>query len=350
MKFNFSKYSFRGIQDLCRKYHRQIVASPDKNNLKSVLDGRRVRFVNPLGNFDYAYFGEFTFDGDVMILWTKKMEYTRFHKPLDTFSLWSQVPVVFAGVDTRYRDDQNQEIFTGDVVSYKGYTSFVRYIGESKVPGLAGDNCDVQFERNGEMHKEGTVFSDINPTLFKEFVIEDLYWPTNQFVPYGISRNEAIERASKAKIQPHFTEDFKPQRRGRRLIYQQLSEVLRENDILCYLAKEMIEGEEHLGIMQCADNIPDDYTGEEHSIELETADDFYNSIKTAFHEFLQYAHNNPEKTFVLCDFKEALEINKYEEQKTALQFLEWYEYKISNVIMPFWIFNNILAWDMIGRD
>ena len=350
MKFNFSKYSFRGLQDLCREHRRKIMMSLDRESLKAILDNRRVRFVNPLGNFDYAYFGEFTFDGDVMILWTKKMEYTRFHKPLDTFSLWSQVPVVFAGVDTRYRDDQNQEIFTGDVVSYKGYTSFVRYIGESKVPGLAGDNCDVQFERNGEMHKEGTVFSDINPTLFKEFVIEDLYWPTNQFVPYGISRNEAIERASKAKIQPHFTEDFKPQRRGRRLIYQQLSEVLRENDILCYLAKEMIEGEEHLGIMQCADNIPDDYTGEEHSIELATADDFYNSIKTAFHEFLQYAHNNPEKTFVLCDFKEALEITKYEEQKTALQFWEWYEFKIPNVIMPFWILNNIAGWDMIGRD
>lgn len=149
MVFNFSKYSFRGIQDLCRKYHRQIVASPDKNNLKSVLDGRRVRFINPLGEFDYAYFGEFTFDGDV--------------------------------------------------VSYKGYTSFVRYFSDSLVPSLAGDNCDVQFERNGDMHKEGTVFSNIKPTLFKLFTIENLYWPTNQYVPYGISRDEVIERTSKAK-------------------------------------------------------------------------------------------------------------------------------------------------------
>ena len=64
MMFNFSKYSFRGIQDLCREHHRQIVASPDKNNLKSVLDGRRVRFIDPLGEFEYAYFGEFTFDGE----------------------------------------------------------------------------------------------------------------------------------------------------------------------------------------------------------------------------------------------------------------------------------------------
>ena len=350
MTFNFNKFSFRGIQDLCRKYHRQIVASPKKDDLKSVLDNRRIRFINPLGNFDYAYFGEFTFDGDIMILWTKKMEYTRFHKPLDSFSLWSQVPVIFAGVETKVEDDQNQEIFTGDVVSCKGYTSFVRYFGNSTIPGLAGDNCDIQFAGNGEMHKEGTVFSGIEPTLFKEFVIEKLYWPTAQFVPHGISRDEAIARASKAKSHPQFSDNFKPQRRGRQLIYQQLSEVLREGDILCYFEKEMIEGEETLGIIQCADNIPDDYRGDEHSIEMATADDFYVSIKTAFHEFLQYAHNNPEKTFVLCDFRETLDINKYEEQKTALLFLEWYEYKIPNVIMPFWILNNIAGWDMIGRD
>ena len=253
-------------------------------------------------------------------------------------------------MDTRYRDDQNQEIFTGDVVSYKGYTSFVRYFGDSNVPGLAGDNCEIQFERNGEMHKEGTVFSAIQPTIFKEFVIEKLYWPTAQFVPHGISRDETIARASKAESQPQFTDDFKPQRRGRQRTYQQLSEVLREDDILCYLEKEMIEGEENLGILMCADNIPDDYHGEEHSIEMPTAEDFYVSIQTAFHEFLQHAHNNPEKTYILCDFKEALEINKYEEQKTALQFWEWYEFKIPNVIMPFWILNNIVGWDMIGRD
>ena len=221
MIFNFNRFSFRGIQDLCRVHHRDFLMSMDRDKLKAVLENRRVRFINPLGKFDYAYFGEFTFDGDVMILWTKKMEYTKFHKPLHTFTLWSQVPVIFAGVDTRYRDDQNQEIFTGDVVSYKGYTSFVRYFGDSNVPGLAGDNCDIQFERNGEMHKEGTVFSDIQPTLFKEFVVEKLYWPTAQFVPRGISRDEVIERASEAKSQPQFADDFKPQRRGRHLIYQQ---------------------------------------------------------------------------------------------------------------------------------
>ena len=68
MKFNFSKYSFRGLQDLCREHRRKIMMSLDRESLKAILDNRRVRFVNPLGKFDYAYFGEFTFDGDVMIL------------------------------------------------------------------------------------------------------------------------------------------------------------------------------------------------------------------------------------------------------------------------------------------
>lgn len=351
MAFDFSKYSFIGIQELCREHYKEIMQSHDSDKLKTILDNRRVRFINPLGYFDYAYFGDFTFDGDVMILWSKDIEYTRFHKPLHTSTLLSQVPVIFAGVDTKYRDDQNQEIFTGDVVSHRGYTSLVRYFGDSTTPSLAGDNCDILFEKNWEMHKEGTVFSDIEPTLFTEFMIGKLYWPTDQFVPYGISRKEVIERASKSESRPKFTDDFKPQRRGRRLIYKQLSDVLLEEDVLCYLAKETTEDGETPNTIMCADNIPDAYQGELHTIKLATTNDFYDSIRTAFHEFLQYAHNNPERTFVLCDFKEALEIDdKHDKFRTAMQFHEWYKYLIPNVVVPFWILSNILTCYMIGKD
>ena len=97
-------------------------------------------------------------------------------------------------------------------------------------------------------------------------------------------------------------------------------------------------------------SIPDDYHGEEHLIDLVFTKHYYDSIHYSFHEFLQYAHNNPDKYFVLCDFKETLDIDKNEEQKTAIQFWEWYEHKIPNVIMPFWILNRIAGLDMIGRD
>ena len=348
---DYNKFSFRSIQDLCRIHHREILLSLDRDKLKTILENRRVRFVSPLGYFDYAYFGEFTFDGDVMILWTKKSEYTRFHKSgLSSHTLWSLVPVIYAGVDTRYKDDQNQDIFTGDVVSCKGYTSFVRYFGESTVPGLAGDNCEILFGNNGVMHKEGTVFSGISQSLFKEFHIESLYWPRAQFVPSGLSRDEVIERAAHAKKQPALADDFKPQRRGRKLVYQDISEDLREGDVLCYFAGEPYDDEGKTVRNVYADNIPDNYTGEEYTIELVITEHYYDSIMSSVGQFLQYAHERPDKTFVLCDFKDALAIREYEEQRTALQFLEWYEYNIPNVIMPFWIFNNLAGMDMIGRD
>ena len=314
---DFNKFSFRGIQDLCRVHQRDIYLSLDREKLKAVLEDRRVRFISPLGYFDYAYFGEFTFDGNVMILWTKKSEYTRFHKSgLDSNTLWSLVPVIYAGIETKNKDDQNQEIFSGDVVSCKGYTSFVRYFGESTVPGLA----------------------------------ENLYWPRGQFVPSGLSRDEVIERAAQANKQPTFADDFQPQRRGRELVYQDISEILREGDVLCYFVGNQHDEEGKTVRNVYADNIPDNYTREEYTIELGITEHYYDSIMSSVGQFLQYAHERPEKTFILCDFKNALAIREYEEQRTALQFLEWYEYNIPNVIMPFWIFNNLAGLDMIGRD
>ena len=347
----FNKFSYRGIQDLCRIHHRDIYLSQDREKLKTVLENRRVRFISPLGYFDYAYFGEFTFEGDVMILWTKKSEYTRFHKSgLDSHTLWSLVPVIYAGVDTRLRDDQKQEIFTGDVVSCKGYTSFVRYFGKSTVPGLAGDNCEILLDKTGSIHKEGTVFSGISQSLFKEYHIESLYWPRAQFVPFGLSRDEVIDKAAQAKKQPTFSDDFNPQRRGRKLVYQDISEVLKEGDILCYFAGEPDEEDVDNTRNVYADNIPDNYMGEEYVIELVVTEHYYDSIIYSVGQFLQYAHERPDKTFILCDFKGALAIREYEEQRTALQFHEWYEYNIPNVILPFWIFNNLSGLDMIGRD
>jgi hypothetical protein len=45
MTFNFNKYSYRGIQDLCRIHYRDIM---DRKDVKDVLDDRLVRFITPL--------------------------------------------------------------------------------------------------------------------------------------------------------------------------------------------------------------------------------------------------------------------------------------------------------------
>ena len=42
MAFDFSKYSFIGIQELCREHYKEIMQSHDSDNLKSILDNRRI--------------------------------------------------------------------------------------------------------------------------------------------------------------------------------------------------------------------------------------------------------------------------------------------------------------------
>ena len=124
--------SFHGIQDLCSIHYRDIMEHKD---VKRFLLSRRVRFINPWGKFDYAYFGDFYFKGDVMMLITKDKDYTPYHKNDQMANtLWSTVPIIFAGVDTRIIDDLGREIFTGDVVSYQGYTSVVRYFWKTTCP------------------------------------------------------------------------------------------------------------------------------------------------------------------------------------------------------------------------
>lgn len=71
----------------------------------------------------------------------------------------------------------------------------------------------------------------------------------------------------------------------------------------------------------------------------------FDAIKTSFDVFLTNAHNAPNKTFILCDFRKALSVSKIMEQKVALLFWDWYDYKIPNVILPFGFL--IISPDMI---
>ena len=342
----YSKFSFQGIKNLCDIHFHKIM---NRTNLKAALDNRRVRFINPLGSFDYAFFGDFYFKGDVMMLITKDIKYTRFHQP-DQLSktLWSTVPVIFAGVDTGYKDDNHQEIFTGDVVSYRCYTSFVRYFWESNIPGLAGDNCEILFENDGDMHKEGTVFSNISIKLFEEYDIQSLYWPIGVFCYNGLTRDEVIERSSQALEKPIFYDgDFKTKSRGRRHIYNNISEVYKKGDIICLFVKKKYEKEGKILVDMYADNCPVKLKGELHMWEFSSSFDL---LKVFINDFLLNAHNNPDKTYIICDFKKSLRLNEQGERNFAMLFWDWYEYNIPNVILPVWIFADIVSFVSIGRN
>lgn len=344
-------FSFRGIQDLCKAHYRDIL---ERKDIRSVLLSRQVRFINPNGKFDYVYFGDFYFNGDVMMLITKEKDYVAYHKPDQlSHTLWSTVPVIFAGVDTRLTDDMGHKIFTGDVVTYGNYTSVVRYFSDSDIPGLIGDNCDIQFERSGTMHKDGTAFVDVNPVMFKEYNPFFTHWAAGGFFQGGTSFEEIRERVSVAMYAPTFAEDCPIRKRTHRLGFDDIEEVLTDDMILAYLrdceaCEEDEDGEPSYIIF--ADELPHYHHERKHEIPLPAKADFVEDLKNAISEFLLYAHSHPNETYVLADFKGIFHINKAMELSVAKVFDDWFNYHIYNVILPRWIFFRLGAWHGIGED
>lgn len=343
-------FSFRGIQDMCSIHYRDIM---ERKDVKRFLHGRRVRFINPWGKFDYAYFGDYYFNGDVMMLITKDSDYTPYHKNDQlAHTLWSTVPVIYAGVDTRITDDYGREIFTGDVVSYQGYTSVVRYFRDAEVPGLIGDNCDILIEENREAHKEGTAFVDVNPTMFKEYDPFFVQWAAGGFCQYGPSFAEIREKASVAMDAPTFIGDILKKRRMHRLGFDDIEEVLTDDMVITYL-RDCEEYEDENGELTYtifADNLPDYPHEKWFEISIPDKADFVEDLKNAIKEFLLHAHSHPEEAFVLADFKRVFHIAPYMEIKVAKCFIDWFEYHIYNVILPRWIFFTIGSIYQIGRD
>lgn len=339
MIIELNKYSFYGIQDLCKIHYSEIM---ERRNLKSVLESRKVRFIDPMGKYGYADFGEFYFNGDVMMLVTRDEKYTQFHVPDQLANtLWSTIPVIYAGIDTRFRDDRKQSIFTGDVVTYKNTTSMVRYYGSNEIPGLAGDNCETLFDGKEAIHKEGTVFSNISRELFQWFDYESLQWPLGQFVQKGLTQENVIERARFSVDEPLFIETFPKIKPWKRAVYEDLNDFLKKDDLLVYFVSEPY----HIPI---ADYIPEDFKGK--GVEIPLPKGELKIWKETMHDFLLTAHNNPEKRYVFCDFKDSLNIKRNMQHEFAMTFYEWYEYNIPNVAFPLWVYFCHGAHDGIGRD
>jgi len=350
MEFHFNKFSFWGIQDLCRIHYREIL---QRKNLKSVIDGRKVRFIDPLGEFCYADFGDF-YNGSMgtMMLVTREKKYAQFHEPDElSNTLWSTIPVFYAGVETKFRDENNNMIFTGDVVTYKGWTSMVRFFGDYTRPGLAGDNCEILFEDLEPIHKIGTVFSDIPISLPRGYDYNFFQWPLERFVPQGISIDEMIARAQKSYKKPHFADELPKLKRWKRNVYENIAETLTQDDILVYFIGDEVEDEEY-GVYNeiLADYIPESFKGKELTLHLPEDKWQLKSWKKLINDFLLTAHFNPDKRYVFCDFRKQLGITKRIEHAFAMTFYDWYEYNIPNVALPLWIFICHMGHDCIGRD
>ena len=356
-------FSYRGISQLCSCHLEEIIEKHSRphdsdtsfDDFYRLLEYREVRFIDPLGRFQYTKFGHFYFDKKgVMMLITDNWDYTRFHRPGKlSHTLWSTVPVIFAGIETRIIDDCNQPIFTGDIVTdVENHTiSYVRYFHPT-IPGLAGDNCESQYRPGLIWHKEGTVFSGISHILYKQFDEYAIRWPMSQYYPSGMTREEVKERANLAWSNPVFCDSFKTIRHQRRGYGDSVDEVLNDGCVFAYFraSESFIDADGLLVYEIFCDNYPEGYRGKSYGIKIPRKYYYLEKMKPRIDAFLLHAHKHPKTTFVLCDFTRKLHISDHLLDKWALLFREWFAYNIPNVILPAWILFRIGAYECIGKD
>lgn len=327
------RYSFNAIYDLCRCHYEDILM---RKPLKHILDNRRVRFINPRGKLDYCYFGDFYFSsGNVMMFITSSLDYVRYHRP-DQLSntLWSTVPVIFAGVETNVCDDNGNAIFTYDICDFSMYALMVQYTSLDE-PCLLADNHSVPLswaKAHGGFCKSGTAFYDLSKDLFEAFD-QGAIWNVNQY-----DDPDERQKAYAAMKAPVFIDGLPEPNRKWPRSYLDINEALDENTVLCCFKSSFKEafvdedGEFIEDYVLFADNFPEDYTGER--LEIVINDD---NIEQQVTDLMLKAHRTPENGFVLCDFYDNNVFCDEDRHTYAQYFKPLVDYHIQNVIIPNWI-------------
>ena len=107
------------LQDLCNKFRYQIGAS-----IHNYLPSIHIRYVLDTGKFGYTYFGNFFFYNNELYVFDDDDEFQELHDAeavLGTFEDECEGhgyahKVIFAGVETPYKDVNGDYIYTGDAV------------------------------------------------------------------------------------------------------------------------------------------------------------------------------------------------------------------------------------------
>lgn len=356
-----NNYNYESIKALCQEYRADIMA---RKELGHVLNGKRVRFVDKEGRFGYAKFGEFFFRSmGVMMLITKDTKYTWYHEP-DCMgdSFLSTVPVLYAGVETGFKDDCYNPIFTGDIVTVRRglmkYTLMVRWLPDCEFPGLAADNHEVLFEPGDKYHIEGNVFYDIKPDHFdvydywsyKDHNAVFLYYPNYSDGPNDEKLDQELTKAARA---PYFEGSTLSVVKYPRM-YEPGSGTLqiKESDVLFGFSRGTSEdenGEEFEDMM--IDFIPElsNCKNKCESLFVSEFDPDWDSLKHDVTEFLLTAHRHPETRYVVLGWEKSVENKKVSKGLCDL-FRPVYDYSLTNIILPGHVMCKFVAEDSVGLD
>ncbi len=336
-----NNFNFESLRQLCKEHFQEI---KERKNLEQILGRKQVRYIDPEGKFGYTTFGNFYFDSmGVMMLVTKEHPMTWYHRP-DAMNdtLWSTVPVIYAGIEIGQVDDKRNHIFTGDVVMAKEHpncTAMVVWNEWAQFPSLRLDNCDLPLNHRQPLEIIGNIFYDIQMSQYDMFDLN--YFLRHNPVCQGPA-DEAIinENLAKIKKAPSFVNGKPKPIKGYPMIYKDnvLGLKLKEDDILVAFCEDRDydpdDEDTYPSLYIDYGVLPEECENKLETIPIDTGRPDWDKIENTVNDLLLTIHCNPGTRFILCEFKDSLFVPQFLKEINRI-FEKATDYQIRNLVMPF---------------
>ena len=165
------------LKRLCEQHLYEIGAG-----INNFLPSVKVRYMAENKKFAYAYFGDFFFFGNDFYVWERDDKYLDYHNQDVVEEVFNDEcegrgyarRVIFAGVQTEFKDCNRENIYTGDVIKIEENQNLTNYlaVGALSTEEGKGAYCFILdnhswsladcYRQHYKMTRVGTVFYQLN--------------------------------------------------------------------------------------------------------------------------------------------------------------------------------------------
>lgn len=205
------------LKHLCEQHLYEIGAG-----INSYLPNIKVRYVAENKKFAYAYFGDFFFFGDDFYVWEQDDRYLDDHNQDVVEEVFNDEcegrgyarRVIFAGVQTEFKDSNGDRIYTGDVIQVEESQHRTEYmaVGALSSEDGIGTYCFILDNHSWsladcnrqqyKMTRVGTVFYQLN---HGDFI--GVNQRTMHFNGWRDTKEDRLQKVLMAKFTPNYEQE-----------------------------------------------------------------------------------------------------------------------------------------------
>lgn len=206
------------LKRLCEQYLYEIGAGINK-----FLPSIKVRYVAEHKKFAYACFGDFFFFGDDFYVWEQDDKYLDDHNQYVVEEVFNDEcegrgyarRVIFAGVQTEFKDSNGERIYTGNVIKVEESQFRTEYmaVGALSSDDGLGSYCFILDNHSWrladcnrqqyKMTRVGTVFYQLNPG---DFI--GVNQRTMNFNGWRDTEEDRLQKVLMAKFTPNYDQEL----------------------------------------------------------------------------------------------------------------------------------------------